>query len=97
VGARNFEEFRIRAVEGDGAGVRLFEASDHPQGRVLAAARRTEQREELAGCDVEVEAVDGHALLEPLGDSGQRQVAGICRRSLLSFRSTFGTTHVVRG
>src|SRR5438105_13220234 len=53
-------------VEEDGAGRRLLEACDHPQRRRLAATRRSEQREELARWDVEVDAVDGREVAEAL-------------------------------
>ena len=38
---------------------RLDEAGDHPQDRGLAAARRAEEGEELAGLDRDVDMVDG--------------------------------------
>ena len=47
---------------------RLLEAGDHAQGRRLAAARRPEQRVELAARDAQVHAVDGRDVAEPLGD-----------------------------
>ena len=37
---------------------RQLEAADHPQRRGLAAAGRSEEREELAGADLERDAVD---------------------------------------
>ena len=45
------------ALEEDLALARLLEAGDHPQRRRLPAARRAEQREELALLDLEVEVV----------------------------------------
>ena len=49
----------------------LLEPGDHPQRRRLAAARRAEQREELAAADLEVEVVDGHEVAEALRDARQ--------------------------
>src|SRR6201999_1754799 len=54
----------VAAVEFDAAGVRLFEAGDHAQRRRLTATRRPEQRVELPGRYVEVDARNG-------GDSGE--------------------------
>ena len=45
-----------------------LEAGDHPQRGRLAAARRAEQREELARGDGEVGVVDGDEVGEALGD-----------------------------
>jgi len=42
-----------------------IEAGDHPQQRRLAAARRTEKGEELAGLDGEAHVVDGGEIAEP--------------------------------
>ena len=42
-------------------GGRLLEARDHPQGRRLAAARRPEERDELARLGGQVEVLDGDA------------------------------------
>jgi hypothetical protein len=39
--------------------VGVLEAGDHPQRRGLAAARRPEQRDELTGLGLQVDAVDG--------------------------------------
>ena len=47
---------------------RGLEAGDHAQGRGLAAARRAEQREELARGDREAGVVDRHEVAEALGD-----------------------------
>ena len=60
----------------------LLEAGDHAQRRGLAAARRAEQGEELAGLDVEVDPGHRHlvgvALLQALERDGPtaRQLAG---------------------
>jgi hypothetical protein len=47
---------------------RLLEATDHPQRRRLAAARRAEQGEEAAALDLEREVVDGDDVVEALSD-----------------------------
>ena len=51
---------RRRAVDGDLAARRLLEVGEDPQDRRLAAARRSEQGDELAACCRELEVVDGH-------------------------------------
>jgi hypothetical protein len=56
----------VPAVDQDPAGVRDDEAADHPQGRRLAAPARTEEREELAGLDVERQRADRHEVAVPL-------------------------------
>ena len=58
-------------VEVDPAVGRLDEPGDHPQRRRLAAARRPEQRDELAVGDLEVELVDGDRLAVALRDRGR--------------------------
>ena len=50
------------------AGGRRLEAGQHPQQRRLAAARRAEQREDLALGDVEADVVDGPVAVEVLDD-----------------------------
>ena len=52
----------VDAVDAHRAGARRDQAGDHAQHRGLAAARRPQQRHELAGAHVEVEAGD-HGLL----------------------------------
>ena len=59
----------VGAVEQDLARGRALEAGDQPQRRRLAAARRPQQREELARPDREVDAVDR-------GDRRQRSWSG---------------------
>src|SRR6185437_10951606 len=61
----------VAAGELDRARVRLLEARDHAQGRRLARAGWAEQREELAGCDVEVEVLDRDDVAEDLADAAQ--------------------------
>ena len=49
----------VLALEQDPALCRVLEAGDHPQRRRLAAAARAEQREELAGGDLERDGIRG--------------------------------------
>ena len=49
----------VLAVEQDPPARRALEARDHAQRRRLAATRRPDHREELAGRHVQVDAVDG--------------------------------------
>ena len=56
IGRHAFDRF---AEDLDVAGGRLIEARDQAKARRLARARRPEHGEELAGDDVEVDAVDG--------------------------------------
>src|SRR4029079_14454470 len=61
-------------------GVRLLEAGDHAQRRGLAAARRAQQREELAGLDRQIEAVDSaRPAVEALLDAIEANVSGCAR------------------
>ncbi len=60
---------RILAVKRHDAAIRPFQACDDPQQRCLAGPGRTEQREQLAGLDVQVDVVDGDEVVEPLGDA----------------------------
>src|SRR4029453_16013181 len=53
------------AIEQDLPLARPLEPRDHPQGRRLAAAGRTQEREELTGWHLEVDAGDGRELTEP--------------------------------
>jgi hypothetical protein len=62
----------VDAVDEDLPGGGLFEAGQHAQGRRLAAPGRTEQRVELAGCDVDVDAVHGDDLVEGLAQADDR-------------------------
>ena len=55
------------ALEEDAALARLLEPGDHPQRRGLAAARRAEQREELALPNRDVEPLDRDVAAEALG------------------------------
>ena len=54
------------APELDASAGRQVEAADHPERRGLAAARRPEEREELAGVDRQGDVVDGDDLAESL-------------------------------
>ncbi len=49
----------VAVADEDAAGVDLFEAGEHAQGRGLAATGRTDEDEELAVTDLEVQLVDG--------------------------------------
>jgi hypothetical protein len=53
----------------------LLEPGDQPQGGRLAAARRAEQGEELAPGHVQVDAVHGGDVLEPLDEPDQPDLA----------------------
>ena len=67
----------VPAVEQDAALVRRLETGEHAQQRGLAAAARAEQREELAGADVERQPVDRAETAECLRhalDAQQRHV-----------------------
>src|SRR5690606_31619028 len=70
---------QILPVEQDAALARLLEAGEHAQERGLAAARRAEQREELALVDRQRQIVDGGEVAEPLGDVLEGDI-GACRR-----------------
>ncbi len=54
---------------------RLLEAGDHPQRGGLAAARRSQEREERPPRDVEVDVVDGDEVAEGLGDLLEPEVS----------------------
>ena len=75
----------VLAAELDPAARRELEAADHPQGGRLAAAGRSEEREELADPDVERDRVDGDDLAKALGELDEPDVGrrsgrgGICR------------------
>ena len=64
--------------EQDAARGRLLEAGDHAQRRRLAAARRAEQREELALADPQVEIVDDGHVAEALGHAVEHDVSVVC-------------------
>src|SRR4029453_3390593 len=55
----------VSAAQLDAAPGRWLETADHAQGRRLAAARRTEEREELAGLDPQRDPVDRDDVPEP--------------------------------
>jgi hypothetical protein len=62
----------------------LIEAGDRPQQRRLAAARRPEQREELAGLDGQLDIVErvtpGYFLVMPLDRRGPRPSPALHQR-----------------
>ncbi|GCC48793.1 hypothetical protein chiPu_0033139, partial [Chiloscyllium punctatum] len=88
----------VAAAEQDAALIRRLEAGEHAQQRGLAAAARPEQREELAGADVERELVDRAEIPERLGDAldpQQRHVRdGRFRQRPRRLRSRFACYHV---
>jgi hypothetical protein len=65
----------VAPVEQDASIGRLLEAGDEAQGRRLAAARRAEQREELAAGDAEVEVIDRRHVGEVLRQFDQLNLA----------------------
>ena len=56
----------VATVDPDLARRRALEPTDHPQGGRLAAARRTQQRVELARGDLDVDAIDRDRVIELL-------------------------------
>jgi hypothetical protein len=60
---------QIPALQARRAGGRIDEAGDHLQRSGLAAARRPEQRHQLALVDGERQRIDGEVLAEPLGQA----------------------------
>jgi hypothetical protein len=71
----------VLALEPDGTRGGSFEACDHPQRGRLAAARRSEHREELTRTDREVRVGDRDVVVEALRDvidldDGAARVAG---------------------
>src|SRR5690606_13811815 len=71
----------IPATEHHGAAVIRLEAREHAQRRRLAAARRAEEREELAGRDVEVDTVE-----HPRGPVALRDATELDARALSGVR-----------
>src|SRR5207244_1214266 len=70
---------------------RLLEAPDHPQRRRLAAAGRSEQREEAPALDVEAQPVDRDDIVEALRDVDEPDVGRgrhPCTRSPASARTS---------
>ena len=59
-------------VEADRTAGQRVEAGDQAKQGRLAAARRAEQRDELARPDLEGDVVDGRGLAEAFGDGGER-------------------------
>ena len=66
----------------DRARADLLEAGDHAQRRRLAAAGRSEHREELAALDVERQVVDRGDVVEALADALDANVGSVCRARL---------------
>jgi hypothetical protein len=73
-----------RAVDPHLALVGVVQAREDPQQRRLAAARRADQRQELAVADLEVDAVEHARGAEALPDAGEgdRRHAGQHRRPM---------------
>ena len=67
-------------AELDGPAGRQVEAADHPERRRLAATRRAEEREELAGADRERDVVDRPDLAEHLREAVQSDLGRGCTR-----------------
>jgi hypothetical protein len=65
----------VDPVEQDAPVGRPLEPGDQPQGGRLAATRRAEQGEELAPWHLQVDAVDGGDVLEPLDQPDQPDLA----------------------
>ena len=68
------------AVDGDLAAVRHQEAGDEVEQRGLAAARRPEQRHELAAADQQRQVVECGGLTEALGDTVEAHRDGLAVR-----------------
>src|SRR5690606_264415 len=66
----------VLVVESDRPLGGALEARDHPQDRRLAAARRPQERDELAAADVEVDVVDGHDVTSEALDEAAQADAG---------------------
>ena len=71
---------QVLAVEQDLAAGGGLEAGDEAQGGGLAAAGRAEDREELAGADLEVDAVDRGEVAELLHQIDQSDRPPVHRR-----------------
>ena len=84
----------VAVAQQDPTGGRQLEAADHPQRGRLAAAGRSEEREELPGADLERHAVDRPDLAEALLEADESDLrgsgAGDGHRTA-SLRSRFGT------
>ncbi len=78
------------AVERQRPGVRRDEAGQQAKGGRLAGAVRAEQAEDLAGRDVEAEAVERGALLESAGEAGRPKPRHAFRRRALRRRGGDG-------
>jgi hypothetical protein len=69
-------EGHVVAVEQDAPLGRLLESGDHPQRRRLAAAGRSQHREELAARHLQVDAGNGGHVAEALDQIDQGDFAG---------------------
>src|SRR5690606_37227411 len=70
------------SVEVDPAAIGLDKAGDASQQGRLAAAGRAEQGEQLSAFNNEIDAVEGPCRAIELGQAGNGQLAGSCRRSI---------------
>ena len=66
----------VLAVEAHLAFIRPSQARDDAQERGLARAGRSEQRDQFAGLDVEIDIVQGGKFAEALGDVVQSDLHG---------------------
>src|SRR6266566_5223742 len=73
----------VGAVEPHPAAVGGQEPGDDAEQRRLATAGRPEQRDELTGADLEVQALDDRGLAEPLRDVDDVEVSGSARHQTL--------------
>ncbi len=59
----------VVGIDRDPACIGRSEAGDQAEQRRFAASRRPEDGEELAGCDVEVDGIDHHEIVEDPADT----------------------------
>src|SRR4029077_14217173 len=64
----NADVARVLAMEEHLAGVGCFEARDNSEQRRLARARQSQQRDQLAGLDMEADMIDRNEVAELLAD-----------------------------
>src|SRR4249919_1136853 len=74
----------VRTVQEHLAVRRPFESGDHAQRRGLAAAARTQEREELAARNLQIDAVDRHLLVEDTPEVEQLDPATLSAQGLSS-------------
>jgi hypothetical protein len=78
----------VFAVKGDAAFVGKMKTGNSPEEGGLAAAGRTEQKEELTPCDLEIDVVEGDEIAKAFHNSadGERDLV-VARDSLAAFAS----------